>query len=166
MGTTHSRAELEAARELLERAHAYIEAFHFTVCDYGAPGAPGCYIGTMRMAANLRPEPSDPFGDPAEGGPDGLEYALRLIDRLVYAEVDPTGDCYETLSRRRDSSHAGRMAEICGIYLSDKFDEDLGDRRAAGEQSEAIALGIFRSALSTVNQRLEELEASRDLVPA
>ena len=190
--------ELKRTQDLLQRAHDYVELHGFDIDTYTPDtydwddetgrytgDGPCCFIGTLRLAAGVNPEPSTlvygatPRGgggggyDPAvdAGADDGAELrlALEALDNLVRDRLTPA-------DRGRMETFAattGRYIERYGLgelecnprsisTWDDEEDEDgnVIEEQAIEPDQQATALEFFRDALRNVHQEIEAMEGA------
>ena len=145
---TTTLGTLKEAQRILQGAHDQIETYGFDISEYGSRSGPCCYIGAIRVGADVSPFPvqsteEDENGDSVES----LRVALELADKQAEREAELLAAHLEFSAGSREP---GRTAENFGfLYRSETTDEDK-------ERSEALKL--FREALRDVHGKIERAE--------
>lgn len=161
-----TRKTLERAAEILQDAHDEIEVYGFDISTYagdyfdgGETNGPRCYIGSVRAAAGVNPDPVIEGVLAHEGDGQELEIALSALDRaargssLIKEAKRKTkaffgvyGDNAEVDLEHEIEQQPGRLIENLGFaYKVDDRDED---------EQKYIALAFFRKAITQVQEKL------------
>lgn len=160
--TKPSLKDLKKVQKLLQGAHDYVEINGFDIdvyADYNSGEKPNginhgrvCYIGAMRYAAGLAPEPDDVYNEIGATDPTvpELTYAYEVLDEIAKRKLD--SDTKLDIKRDHTNTH-GHYVEALGYDIRD------GDRDY-DQQAEA-ALKIFRRALTKVYKDIEKAQAAK-----
>jgi hypothetical protein len=177
---------LTAAQTILQRAHDRIEQIGFDIQSYDSGSeSPACYIGSVRKVARLHGNPVEvsesrwegtleeqmeaqklehkrwnrrlnmkpwqearllpwDYSQTWAGGGAPLKLALELLDELVYP----------FLSAER------RVVEVEEhyVYTTGRYVEQYGfQSNDTGEDSHPEAIGLFRTALTALYNKIEEI---------
>lgn len=172
---------LRKAANLLQRAHDNIEIFGFNIDTFGTGNkkpesdryeqtGPACYIGSLRLAAGVKPSPGA-FDIAAEGdGPELIE-ALKIMDGIAKRRMKPkdrrtvksdwktTSEFYrETTSTATeypaDLWSVGRFVEQFGFEVQSRAEEKFEDQKSQREYEKNYALKLLRKALTEIHTRL------------
>jgi hypothetical protein len=134
-----SKTVLKKALTLLQKSHNAIEINGFDMGSYyTSNGGAGCFIGNVRTAAGIDPEPEgglDRYKPADKGDGPELTIALEYLDRA--AMKTKVGIEYK---ENMENYSTGRLVEKIGMV--GKFDKRYG-------------LRVFRSAIRSIIKDIE-----------
>lgn len=155
-----SKAVLERAANVLQKAHDLIESGGFNIDRYKSEigGTINyCYIGSIRAAAGIVPRPDGGMKGPADTG-DGpeLTIALEVLDKTAAKSRKVSKKSIKKYVKGElrykyyfpgeyNLQYAGRYVEAFGLAL---------DTLTQKEQ-EVVALDLLRKALREIHKELE-----------
>lgn len=137
-----SKTTLKKALKLLQKSHDHIEIEGFDISSYiNRKYRPSCFIGNVRYAAGIDPDPGSLGGSfPADrdSGPE-LTIALDYLDKAALRTKfgKEISQIYNF-----DNYHEGRIAEKIGLSYE-------------SHATKRYALGVFRSAIRSIVKDIE-----------
>lgn len=158
---TRNKTTLRKAAKLLQKAHDSIEVKGFNIQTYNpassniyGPTGACCYIGNIRLAANLNGSPGYDAG--AGDGPE-LIIALKEMDRIAKRRLrDTSKDAFqEVRDQYSTQSDTGRFVEALGFVIREKYEHLDLSKEERNERERDYALKLLREALSDIYKEVE-----------